>query len=467
MNSRTPIRIEELNTPRDIRRAVLRLSWPVIAQNFLHTCMFFADTLMVGRYSVDSLAAVGIAMPVFFSITSVLMAISIGTVATVSRATGERDEKKVGENAGASLWFAVVLGTVVSVLGFVFAPQIVAVFAGENKLGAGVALEALGYFRIVFATFMCSVITFSATAILRGIGDTKTPMHVSLIANIANIFGNYVLIFGAFGLPALGLWGAAISTSLCRILEMSLISLALFSKHSFVKFRLRQLLRTSNEAVKRLVKVSVPAAVEPLVMHTGFLVYTYAVASLGASVLAAHRVAITIESISFMPGMGIAIACSAIVGQCLGAGSPEHARSGLRESTRLAVWGMTFIGLLFVLFSRELASLFFGRDMQAMACSRDCLLDLAAGAIALGAIQQPFLALTMVHVGALRGAGDTVSPVVVAAIGVWLVRVPLSIMLAKSHGLMGIWFTTGIDWAARALVAWALFRGGRWRRVRL
>ncbi len=454
---------------RQVRLTVLKLAWPVIAQNLLHTCMFFADTLMVGWYDVDSLAAMGIALPVLFSVTSLMMAVSIGTVATVARSTGERDEGKTIDNAASSLWFSTGVGVAVSILGYVLARPVVEIFTSrkDGDLGPTVAWEAFGYFRIVFVTFVCALLTLSITAIFRGAGDTKTPMRVSVIANITNIVGNYALIFGNFGLPELGLWGAALATSLSRILEVALLGLALFSRRSPVKFRVNDLRRVTGEALKRLLRVATPAAVEPIVMHSGFLVYTWVVAGLGTAVLAGHRIAITIESISFMPGMGIAIACSTIVGQCLGAGSPEGANLGRREATRLAMWGMSALGFLFVLFPSQLAGLFLPPDMNSGGVSKDAIISLAAGAIAFGAIRQPFLGLTMVYVGALRGAGDTRSPVLVAAIGVWLVRVPLSLLLAPVYGLMGVWFATGVDWAVCAVAGWWILRRGGWRRIRL
>ncbi len=454
---------------RQVRLTVLKLAWPVIAQNCLHTCMFVADTLLVGWYNIDSLAALGITLPIFFSITSLLMAVSIGTMATVARSTGERDEGKTIDNAAASLWFSIVVGVAVSVVGFIFAHPIVEIFtrSGEQALGPSVAWEAFGYFRIVFATFWCAVITLSITAIFRGAGDTKTPMLVGLIANVLNVFGNYVLIFGKFGMPEMGLWGAALSTSLSRILEVVLLVLVLLSRRSRVVFRMTDLRRVSCDALKRLLRVATPAAVEPLVMHSGFLVYTWIVAGLGTAALAGHRIAITIESVSFMPGMGVAIACSAIVGQCLGAGAPESADIGRCEAARLTMWGMSILGFCLVLFPRQLAGLFLPPDMNSAGVNKDAVISLATGAIAFGAIQQPFLALAMVYVGALRGAGDTRSPVLIAAIGVWLVRVPLSLLLAPACGLMGIWFTTGIDWAVRALASWLMLRRGVWRRIKL
>lgn len=448
---------------------VLKLAWPVIVQNFLHTCMLVADTLMVGWYGVDSLAAMGITLPVLFSVTSLLTAIPIGTVATVARSTGEQNERKTIDNAAASLWFSIVVGVFVSILGFVLAHPIVEIFTNRENgnFGPAVIWEAFGYFRIIFVTFFCATLSLSITAIFRGAGDTKTPMCVSAVANIANVFGNYVLIFGKFGLPELGLWGAALSTSLARLLEMALLGLALLSRRSPVRFRLGDLRGVSTEALKRLLKVTAPAAVEPLVIHSGFLVYTWIVAGLGTAVLAGHRIAITIESVSFMPGMGVAIACSAIVGQCLGAGSPESANLGRREAARLTMWGMSALGLSLALFPTQLAGLFLPPHADSADTTKDVIISLAAGAIAFGAIQQPFLGLAMVYVGALRGAGDTKSPVLLAVIGIWLVRVPFSLLLAPPYGLMGIWFTTGVDWAARAIAGWWLLRRGRWKRIKL
>jgi putative MATE family efflux protein len=196
-------------------------------------------------------------------------------------------------------------------------------------------------------------------------------------------------------------------------------------------------------------------------MQTGFLLFSKAVTTLGSHPAAAHRAAVTVESLSYMPGYGFAVACSALVGQYLGARRPEQAAVAARESVFLAALLMSLIGVAFVLVPGTLLGLFIPNDPETIRLGVACLL--------IAAFEQPLMGAAMVYAGALRGAGDTRSPLAVGALSVWLVRVPLAWFLAfpAGLGLNGLWLTMVADWSVRAAAFAWIVRRGKWKSATL
>lgn len=444
---------------RGIRREVFRLAWPVVLQQFLRTLTFFVDTFMVARLGNSAVAAMGVVGPVSFTVTAFLAALGVGTIATVSRSTGEEDPAKRAQDAATSLGMALAVGSLASVLGWFFLPQAAEAFGvpGDPE----VARQAKGYLAWLGAAQFFLLVEASATGILRAAGDTRTPLVIGAFCQGVHIAANYALIFGKLGAPALGVTGAGIATAGALALQALLTVGWLVSPWSRLRLRAGMFAQVSRASASRLLRVTLPAAVEPLILQSGFLVYLKAVTSLGTESLAAHRAAITVESISFLPAYGLAIACSALVGQSLGARRPSDADAAVRESGRLAIGFMCATGAVFALFSVPLVRL--------VAPGDEAVIGAAALCLVISALEQPFLGLAMTLGGALRGAGDTRSPLVVAAVGVWGVRVPLAYALAfpAGLGLPGIWITMIADWAVRFAVFFWIVRRGKWKAIRL
>lgn len=423
--------------------------------------MFFVDTAMIGRLDENALAAMGVAGPVSFTIVAVLASVATGTVATVARAWGARDRAKAGLEAASAVVLAAALGLPLTLFGVLVMPELAGFFPVPDAPGADAA--ARGFLRFEGAAFLFLSVDLAATGILRGAGSTRVPMLATLVANLVNVLLNWVFIYGNLGAPAMGVPGAGLATAVAMAVQ-ALISFGyLWTARSPVRISLAGLRAVSRESLARLLRVSLPAALEPLVMQTGFLAFTKLVTLLGPSALAAHRTALAVESLTFMGGYGFVMAGSALVGQALGERRPDRAARALFECARLAVLAMSSMGLLFFLVPEPFVAIFASGPETAAAAA------LAAACLRIAAVAQPFMALAMSLAGGLRGAGDTRSPVAVALLGVWLVRVPVAWALAfpMGLGLRGIWITMIVDWAVRALVLGLAVRRGRWKSITL
>jgi putative MATE family efflux protein len=423
--------------------------------------MFVADTKMVGLLpGPGPLAACGIVGPLLWSITVIFTVFAVGTTALVARAKGEGDEGKVRAALATSFGLAGLLGLPVAAAGILGARPIVHAFAG-GTVSADVLEMAVGYLRFTIGAFPFDFLAIAAMAALRGAGDTRTPMLATLGANLFNVVGNYFLIYGHAGFPRLGVPGAGLATGLAGVLEAGFLLLALArGSGGRLRFAPGDLRAASRATLGVLARVSGPSALEAILFHGAFLLYQRAVFALGEAAVAAHRVAITLESIAFMPAYGFHIAAAALSGQMLGARDPARASRGVVETARIGTALMGLVSLAFLALPSPLASLF-SDDPGVLAQARRCL--------PVAAVEIPFLTIAFALSGGMRGAGATRGPLLATLIGAWGLRVPLAYLLGSTRalGLPGIWVATTLDWATRtALLAW-LFRRGAWKEVRL
>lgn len=419
--------------------------------------MFLVDSIMLGSLGREAIAAVGIAGPFVYTFISVVTALAVGTMAIVARAVGERDAAKQERESATSLVTAFVVGILLVILSSPLLPHVAQFFkVGDSE---EVVRNATIYLQIYAYAFPFLLMELVASNIMRAGGETKIPMYLAFVSNALNIVLNYFLIFGAWGFPELGVAGAAIATMISSSLQGVLAVAVLFTKWSPIRLRMGSLRLIDWGSFKKLIKISLPAAVEPMIFQTGMLTVVKLITELGTVSLAAHRAAISIESLSFMPAYGFATACSAIIGQALGAKLTRRAEEGFHQTARLMLWFMYAIGAIFFCFSTFLIWLFIPNDPEVIGLGASCL--------AIAAFEQPFMGLAMVYGGALRGAGDTKSPVYVSIVGIWGVRIPLAYIMAHvlCWGIVGIWMVMVADWLSRTLVYMYLYNRGKWKHI--
>jgi putative MATE family efflux protein len=451
-------------TPQEraaIRREVSRQAWPVVLTMLLKTLMFYVDTYMISGVGPEAMAAMGVVGPISHTLVAVLSALSVGTVATVSRAWGEGDRDRQRLEASTSVVLALGVGVPLTIVGVLVLPGMADLFRVPDS--PAVAEMARRFLRIESAIFLFFCLDAAATGILRAAGRTVLPLAATLVANALNVFLNWVFIYGNLGAPRMEVAGAALATSISFALQGSVIFISLWLPRSPIRLSVGALRAVTRASMARLVRVSIPAAVEPLVLQSGFLIYNKIITELGLIPMAAHRAAITVESLTFMPAYGFAVAGSAVLGQFLGAGRPDKADAGLRVSAAMSTLFLTAAGILFFFFSPPLVRLFLRGPGEAATVA------MAATCLRISAFEQPFMALAMALGGGLRGAGDTKSPVIVGVLGIWGVRIPLAWALAFPAGLgiNGIWMTMIADWAVRTAVFALIYRRGRWKSITL
>ncbi|WP_223068000.1 MATE family efflux transporter [Paenibacillus caui] len=429
-------------THKEKIKIILALGIPAMIENLLQTVVGFVDTLFVSKLGLTEVTAVGVTNAILAVYLAIFLAMGVGTSSLIAKSVGAGDLEKAKAIARQSTLISALLGLVFGVITLFFAKPLLELMGAEPAvLESGVI-----YFRIVAVpSIFISLMTIFGS-ILRSAGDTKTPMKVGLWINLLHIVLDYILIFGAAGIPGMGIAGAAWATVLVRLVGS--VMLFMYIRKSKLAFSFK---KRAGEYTLPLLQLSVPAAAERLIMRFGQVLYFGLIVRIGTEVYAAHTIAGNIEIFSYMPGYGLAVAATTLVGQYLGAGRREDAyRFGLLTAG-IAVLFMSGVGVLLFIFS-PVAATWFTSDSSAI--------EMVTTALRIDAFAQPFLAIGLVLAGALQGAGDTKSPMYSTAIGMWLIRV-IGVYVLCIHfnmGIAGVWLSIAFDLFVRAIFLYFRFK---------
>ncbi len=442
--------------PEHLTRTIMRLSIPSVAESVLTTMVYLVDTILIGWLNNPVvLAAVGLSGTLLWTADGLFQAISISASAMVARHWGQRDFERARIVGGQALTVSVlVAGILMSVL-IPTSRAFLRLMGGEPE----VVLRGTEYVSIILATSLVSFPLTVANSIMRATGDTQKPMYITGLMNVVNALLAYILVFGLGPIPRLELRGAALATSLARMLGGIGAQLVLFSSRTPIHLRPSHLLRWDWGLIGRLVRLSLPNIGETLISRLGFMLFTRILSSLGTVALAANQVAVRVESIAFMPAWGLATAAAALVGQALGAREEEMAQRGIRRALLMGNVAMVLLGAAFIGKGVAIVRIFGIQDAQ--------LASSAATVVRISALELCGLCSVMVLSGCLRGAGDTRTPMIVTLAGTVLFRVPVTYLFAISlnGGLKGIWLATAVDWSMRALIMFFFYIRGRWKTV--
>jgi putative MATE family efflux protein len=286
--------------------------------------------------------------------------------------------------------------------------------------------------------------------VLRGAGDARTPLRVTALANLLNVALAYALIYGHFGLPALGTVGSAWATFIARSFALVLLLSALWRGRNGVSISGKGGWRPDFAVARQVLSIGIPAALEQVLATLGFLVLALVVARLGTDVLAAQRITFNALSLSFLPGIGFGIAATALVGQSVGAQRLAEGRAAARVATRWAVVWMSVIAVLLMIFAPQIFHLF---------TSDAAVIEAGVGGLRVLALTQPFWAVLFVQAGALRGTGNTRYPLLVTGVSIWAaVGLAYTLLETVGGGLVSVWAAFLVLSPVMAFLVWRRFR---------
>jgi putative MATE family efflux protein len=436
-----------------MRRQILELAWPAILGNLMQTIVSMVDLVMVGRLGAVSVASVGLGGQMLWFSHALMVSVSVGTTALVARFIGAKQKKDAEHVLVQSLILVLLLSSVLTLFWYVSAERMLLL------IGAAEDVAELGgmYIRIVFMSTPSIFLIFTCEGALRGAGDTKTPMKIGITMNVINVILNYILIFGKLGFPALGVKGAAIATAIAYVWA-SVTYLVILSSNKFVLGVSRRDFCFDAEMVKRIIRIGIPASIQRVIMSSSMIFYVSIIAGFGTTALAAHQIGLRVESLSYMPGFGFAVAATALVGQNLGSKNPQKAEESGWEAAKLCALLMGTAGIFMIVFPKQMAHLFVA-DPE--------VVDLAAWYLRVVAVSEPPLAVIFTLAGGLQGAGDTRSPLYISIFGLWLFRIPLAYFLGVvlGWGAVGAWTAMTVDTFVRGGLYVYRFRMGKWKEV--
>ena len=436
---------------RKLIKNIFQITLPAVFDLLAQTLIMAFDMKMVSSLGASAISSVGVGTAGMFALIPALIAVATGTTALLSRAYGA-DDKIEGKKAFIQSFFiAVPLGIFLTVIFLIFSEQIINLVGNAKDMNLDDAILYQNMTVIGFPFLGISIATFYA---FRAMGENKIPMIGNTLALVLKLILNFLLIY----FFKWGIFGAALSTTLTRLFSaLFSIYLVFYSKKNWISLEFKNL-KFDYFTSKRILKVGIPAAAEQLGLRLGMLIFEMMVISLGNLSYAAHKIALTAESISYNLGFAFSFAASALVGQELGKGSSQKALKDGYICTIIAMIVMSTFGLTFFIMPQFLVSLF-TKDKK--------VIELATTALKIVSICQPFSGASMVLGGSLRGAGDTKSVLLITYLGIFLIRIPITYLFLDvlNFGLAGAWIVMTIDLVIRSSLAFYVFRRGKWRYI--
>ncbi len=457
-SARAPLVISRRAVPSvPVVRRLFDLALPVVGLNVLNVLALVVDTWMCGwgPDGATSLEALGYAGQFAFLLLVAMFGVSVGSVALVARAFGAGDAERVRRLVVQSAELTVALGVVMSALGYAVAEPLYAALGARGAVLRG----AVAFTHPLMAGTVFSYLAILFGAVLRAVGNTRIPFAVAIAANVVNYAVNRGTILGAYGLPAMGVAGAAYGTVASQVFSAAVLA---FVVHTGREPRLHVPLaptRLDLGLAKELVRVGAPASLDVLVMNVALFSIVAMLGHGDDPAVAAHGLGLRVQSLAFVPGLSISQATAALVGQSLGGGDPATARATVHASAMMSTSLMTCIGAAVFALALPIVTAF-GLPAESMAAG------LAVDWMRLLAYGMPLVGLHLAFAGALQGSGATWTSLRVNATAT-LAQLPLSWLLGFAAGLgpIGVWAGFPLSYVLKAALGYSAYRRGRWARV--
>lgn len=421
---------------KDRNSQILELAIPAMIENILQTLVGFIDTLMISKIGLVAITAIGISNNIFSIYLAIFIAIGIGTSSLISRNLGGKNPETAKGIAIQSLILSLITGSAFGIITIFFGRFFLQFMRAEEEIISAAA----PYFYVVGGFSLFNSLLSTMGSILRGSGDTKTPMAVNTIVNIVNIVVDYILIFGMGPIPALGVLGTAIGTVVARAVGCILMFRKL--QNSILSFELRELFLSYD--YDELIHLAIPAGLERLMMRLGQVIYFGLIVSMGFKTYAAHTIAGNIEGFTYMAALGFTTAASILVGNSIGNNDKLGAYNFAVQSAKLTSVIMSVGGLIMFFLSPYLARIF-TEDLVTI--------SKIVTALRIEAFGQIPIAVSLIMAGALQGLGDTKTPFYNTTIGMWGFRVLGVYILGIKLGMdiAGVWLAILLDLTVRAV----------------
>ena len=417
----------------------------------MESAFVLADIYFVARLGSDAVAAVGYTESLLTLLYAVALGLSMGATALVARRVGEKNAKAARQAAGQVIWVGVIFAALIGVVGVSYAQQLL----GLMGAGESVIAEGAGYMRLMLAGSVTILLIFLLNAIFRGAGNAAIAMRALWIANAINLALDPCLIFGLGPFPELGIEGAAIATNVGRGVGV-LYQIRCLTRGNGVILLSRRDLALRADVMLKLLRVSLPAAVQFAIAMSSYVLLMRIVSLYGSAAVAGFTIGIRIFAFTFLPAWGLGNATATLVGQSLGAGLPDRAEKVVWLAARINGAFLTAVAIAFIATPGVYASVF-AADAEVLRYATDTLRLCSFG--------YGLYAVGMIVTQALNGAGDTDTPTWINLLCLWIVQIPLAYAFAEMLGFgpQGVFVSVSICDSLLAIVAVLVFRRGRWK----
>lgn len=428
------------------RKLIFQFALPMLLGNVFQQLYNIVDSIIVGNFiGKEALAAVGASFPIIFTMIALIIGIASGATIVIAQFFGARDYQTIRKMIDTLFIFLFFASILVTFIGITFTEQILRIIQLPEEIIPG----AKDYLSIYLAGIIVFFGFNGTSAILRGLGDSKTPMYFLIISTIMNIGFDllFVLVF------KWGIKGVAIATILSQGIAFISAIVYLNSTHKIIRFSLKNLTFDMG-LFKKSFRIGLPTGIQHTFVSLGMMAVFTIVNLFGTNVIAAYSVVLRINSIASLPAMNFAAALATFVGQNLGAGKTHRAIKGLKETILMSSLVSVSVSILVIVFGKFLMTLF-TPDTEVIRIGYEYLKIVSSFYIV-------FSIMFSIN-GALRGAGDTLIPMFITLLSLWFIRVPVAYLLSKSIDETGIWWAFPIGWLAGAVFSYLYYLTGRWK----
>lgn len=426
-------------TQGSILKNLYKLAMPIMAGMFLQTLFNVVDTLFVSRLGGVALAAVSLHLPIFFLLLAIGNSVAVGTSSLIARSLGSKDHKTAELTAQQSITLSIILAVIATVVGIMVTPLIFMAMGAQGTL----LTYAIGYNTIIFIGNIF-FFTYSAfDGILRGEGDMRTSMVNLIIATVCNIILDPILIFGFGPIPGFGVYGAAVATVISRAIGLYFIVSHFAKRRSTINFRFKRI--WNMEIIKKIFAVGIPASLSQGMLSISLFIYNRVAMIFSENAVAALGLGFRVDSLAFLPGLGISVATITLIGQNYGAGRLDRVKQAYLASITNAFFLMGGMGLIFYLFPNYILQIF-KPDAEVTVFATQYLRTIP--------LFYGFLGIGFISASAFQGLGEGFPGLIINLIRIGIIGIPMAYLFTHyfDFGVNGIWWALALSDATFGVV---------------
>jgi len=434
-----------------IRKDVFKLAVPILTEQLFVISLGMINTMMAGHIGKEAVSAIGMVDSINNIFIAFFSALAIGGMVVVAQFIGQGNIKKANATMKQALYSGLIITLIITIIMFLFQGPIIATLFGSAE--PKVISNAHTYLGITLLTYPLITIDLVANGLLRGAGDTKTPMKISIFMNIINVCLTYTFI----NILGMGIIGAALGIAIARVSGGIIILIVLLRGSKILKLTNIKEFKFDKSLLKLIFGIGVPASVESLLFNGGKLITQIFIVNMGTIAIASNAIGGSVATMLNVPGNSLCIASTALVGNYMGRGETKEAENALSYITKLSTILLTVIALIFIPFAGNVVSLF-TNNLE--------IIHLTSTVLIVNSLCIPIWSISFVLPSGLKGAGDVKYTLVTTIIGMWLFRITLGYLLGVvfKFGLVGVWLGMVIDWVVRGSLYYIRFKKGKWKR---
>lgn len=428
-------------------KLIYQFAAPMLIGTLFQQMFSVVDSIVVGKFiGKEALAAVGASFPIIFMMVALIIGIVMGTTVVISQYFGAKDFVKVKRAIDTMYVYSAVTGVIATVAGLLAAGPLLRLLGTPEEIMP----QAVLYLRIYFSGIIIFFGYNGTSAVLRGLGDSRTPLYFLIIATVVNII--LVLLFVA--VFKWGIAGSAYATLLANGVAFALAIFWLNKTHKLIRIAIRGL-HFDKEILRHSIRIGLPTGIQQTFVAMGNLALMSIVNKFGTNVLAGYSVASRVDSLAMIPAMSFSQALSAFVGQNIGANRLDRIRKGLISTMKMSGTVTIVTSVVIVLWGHLLMSMF-TNDRDVIRIGDQYLTTVSIFYI--------LFTVMFIYAGIMRGAGDTLIPMFFSLISLWLIRIPLAWFLSRKIGPAGIWWAIPAGWAIGLSLSFIYYKTGRWKK---